>query len=136
MPNSITEDFEKWLDELSVPVSSTQSPYLKSVLAYSDAQQAERQRKKQEADTARAASWRDAMRPLKDRLADLLNTIPDDVKANGISLSQLQVQLRGRKASKAHCGEVATALRQLGYRRVRLWRQTDTEGFNAVWRSR
>jgi hypothetical protein len=76
------------------------------------------------------------MRPLHERLADLLSTIPEDVKSNGLSLSQIQVQLRGRKASKAHCGEVASALRQLGYRRVRVWKQTDSEGFNAVWRAK
>jgi SOS-response transcriptional repressor LexA len=76
------------------------------------------------------------MRPLHERLADLLSAIPEDVKTTGLSLSQLQMQLRGRKASKAHCGEVATALRQLGYRRVRVWKQTDTAGFNAVWRAK
>ena len=75
------------------------------------------------------------MRPLKERLSDLLMTIPEEVKTTGISLTTLQVQLRGRKASKAHCGEVATALRQLGYRRVRLWKQTATEGFPAVWKA-
>lgn len=100
------------------------------------AAEAERQKNKEAVESARAASWRDAMRPLRDRLADLLSTIPADVKAKGVSLSQLQVQLRGRKASKAHCGEVATALRQLGYRRVRVWKQTDTDGFNAVWRDK
>lgn len=84
---------------------------------------------------SRAASWRETHRPLKDRLADLLSTIPDEVKTTGLSLSALQVQLRGRTASKAHCGEVAAALRQLGYRRVRVWKQTTTEGFPAVWRA-
>ena len=108
--------------------------YLQELQAEVEADQAERQRKKQTVDAARAASWRDAMRPLKDRLADLLSTIPQEVKTTGLSLSALQVQLRGRTASKAHCGEVATALRQLGYRRVRVWKQTDTDGFNAVWK--
>jgi hypothetical protein len=47
--------------------------------------------------------------------AGLLFTIPDEVRTAGLSLSGLQVQLRGRTASKAYCGEVvATALRQLG----------------------
>ena len=100
------------------------------------AAEAEHQGKKEAVEAARTASWRDTMRPLKDRLADLLSSVPDDVKANGVSLSQLQVQLRGRTASKAHCGEVATALRQLGYRRVRVWKQTDTDGFNAIWRAK
>lgn len=88
---------------------------------------------RQAAAVERAKSWRDQMRPLKDRLADLLITIPDGVKATGLSLSDLQVQLRGRTASKAHCGEVATALRSLGYRRARVWKQTAGSGFNAKW---
>ena len=109
--------------------------YLQELQREADAAQAESRRKKETADAARAASWRDSMRPLKERLADLLNTIPDEVKTTGLSLSDLQVQLRGRKASKAHCGEVATALRQLNYRRVRVWKQSDSEGFPAVWRA-
>lgn len=108
--------------------------YLQEMEAEIAADQADREQKRQSIDADRAAAWRDTMRPLKDRLADLLSTIPDEVKSTGLSLSALQVQLRGRTASKAHCGEVATALRQLGYRRVRVWKQTDTEGFNAVWR--
>ena len=110
--------------------------YIEQLQASAAAAQSEQAQKKQAIDAARASSWRDSMRPLKDRLADLLTTVPDDVKANGLSLSALQVQLRGRKASKAHCGEVATALRQLGYRRVRVWKQTDTDGFNAVWKAK
>ncbi len=110
--------------------------YMEELEAECIAEQQESQRRKEAVDAERAASWRDAMRPLKDRLADLLSTIPDDVKATGVSLSTLQVQLKGRKASRAHCGEVATALRQLGYRRIRLWKQTDAEGFNAVWKAK
>lgn len=64
-----------------------------------------------------------------------IDNFPYRAGTTGLSLSDLQVQLRGRKASKAHCGEVATALRQLGYRRVRVWKQTDTDGFNAVWKA-
>lgn len=109
--------------------------YLQELQTEADAAQAESQRKKETTDAARTTSWRDSMRPLKARLADLLTTIPDEVKTTGLSLSDLQVQLRGRKASKAHCGEVATALRQLGYRRVRVWKQTDTDGFNAIWKA-
>lgn len=110
--------------------------YLQELQAECEADQAESQQKKEVVDAERATSWRDQMRPLKDRLADLLTTIPDDVKTTGVSLSALQTQLRGRKASKAHCGEVATALRQLGYRRIRLWRQSDAAGFNAVWKAK
>lgn len=110
--------------------------YMEELEAECQAQELESQRKKEAVDADRAAAWRDAMRPLKDRLEDLLSTIPDDVKATGVSLSALQVQLRGRKASKAHCGEVATALRQLGFRRIRLWKQTNDTGFNAIWRAK
>ena len=109
--------------------------YLQELQSEAEADQAERLRKKRAVDSVRAASWRDTMRPLKDRLADLLSTIPDEVKTTGLSLSALQVQLRGRTASNAHCGEVATALRQLRFRRVRVWKQTTAEGFPAVWKA-
>lgn len=109
--------------------------YLERVKAKFEQEKAERAEEKQSVESARADQWRDQMRPLRERLTDLLTTVPDDVKRNGVSLSELQVQLRGRKASKAHCGEVATALRQLGYRRVRVWKQSDDAGFNAVWKA-
>lgn len=112
------------------------SPYIEKVKASGATQKAKCQTKKNVADAATAASWRDAMRPLRDRLADLLSSIPDDVKANGVALSALQVQLRGRTAPKVHPGDLGTALRSLGYRRIRLWRQTDSAGFNAVWRTK
>ena len=107
--------------------------YLQRVKAAGAAQAAQSTQQKQATDTARAASWRDEMRPLPERLADLLKTIPDDVKATGLSLSTLQSQLRGRKATKAHCGEVATALRQLGYQRARVWKQSHEQGFSSKW---
>ncbi|MCX7168152.1 MAG: hypothetical protein NTV11_18015 [Rhodocyclales bacterium] len=110
--------------------------YMQELQEACEADHAERQQKKETVDAERAASWRDTMRPLKDRLADLLSTIPDEVKTTGLSLSTLQVRLRGRTASRAHCGEVAAALRQLGFRRIRLWKQSDTDGFNAVWKSK
>jgi hypothetical protein len=107
--------------------------YLEQVKASCEQMNAQREERKRSVDASRAKEWRDQMRPLNNRLADLLATIPDEIKRNGLSLSDLQVQLRGRKASKAHCGEVATALRQLGYRRVRVWKQSDDAGFPATW---
>lgn len=112
------------------------SSYLEKAKASGATLKAERQAKIDPADATRAASWRDNMRPLRDRLADLLSSIPDDVKANGVALSALQVQLRGRTAPKVHPGDLGTALRSLGYRRVRLWKQTDTDGFSAIWRAK
>jgi len=108
--------------------------YLQQVQAAIEQQKKELTQKKQVVESARVDKWRDQMRPLQERLGDLLKTIPDEVKRTGLSLSDLQVQLRGRKASKAHCGEVAAALRLLGYRRVRVWKQSDDEGFNAKWK--
>lgn len=109
--------------------------YLEQVKALCAVKDAEHQTHKQAVDAARATSYRDEMRPLRDRLADLLKTYSPEAKATGLSLSDLQVQLRGRKAAKAHCGEVATALRELGYRRVRVWKQSNHTGFNAQWKA-
>lgn len=78
--------------------------------------------------------WRTENRPLVDRLADLLKTIPDDVQRAGIPLRTLQQRLRGRTPGcTAHHAEIAQALRQLGFYRERRWRAEDN-GFRALWK--
>ena len=74
-----------------------------------------------------------AKTPLIDRVKKLLNTIPFAEQQQGLSLSELQIRLRGRKGKKCHPGELADCLRKLGYERRRGWRQGRT-GFRAVWK--
>jgi hypothetical protein len=74
-----------------------------------------------------------AKTPLIDRVKKLLNTIPVAEQQQGLSLSELQIRLRGRKGKKCHPGELADCLRKLGYERRRGWRQGRT-GFRAVWK--
>ena len=81
--------------------------------------------------TANAAA-KDRLRPLEDRLARLLATIPLDLQHAGLSLPALQAALRGRWRGHCHPGELGAALRKLGFRRERDW--SGTGGFRAVWR--
>ena len=72
--------------------------------------------------------------PLEEGLKKLLYTsYPDHVLEEGISLYELQVQLKGRKGGKPHIGELAAACRKNGLVRVRGWTE-GRAGFRAVWK--
>lgn len=53
--------------------------------------------------------------PLKARVARLLDKVPAEVKQRGIPVVTLQQYLRGRSYQFAHSGEIAGALRALGW---------------------
>lgn len=74
---------------------------------------------------------RERLTPLEDRLAKLLAAIPAEVQKEGLSLAALQKQLKGRWRGSCHPGELGSALRNLGYRRMRKWKSC--EGFRAIW---
>ena len=75
---------------------------------------------------------RDRMRPLSDRLADLLATIPAEVKREGLSLAALAGLLRGRRGGAAQTGAVGAALRRAGWVRKRGWSDSE-DGFRSRW---
>lgn len=83
----------------------------------------------QKQSSARATRTR--LSPLEDRLAKLLSTIPAEVQKEGLSLTALQISLRGRWRGSCHPGELGAVLRRLGYQRSRKWQ--GTEGFRALW---
>ena len=62
---------------------------------------------------------RERLTPLEVRLAKLLAAIPAEVQKEGLSLAALQKQLKGRWRGCCHPGELGSALRKLGYRRMR-----------------
>ena len=80
---------------------------------------------------ANLAAYQERMRPLADRLKDLLTKIPDEVKNAGIPIATLQERLKGRFKGNANITELAKALRALGYVRHRQW--SNSEGFCARW---
>lgn len=92
---------------------------------------AEDQSRKADKQRSDAAAARDRLTPLEDRLARLLASIPPEMQREGLSLPALQAGLRGRWRGCCHPGELGTALRKLGFRRVRRW--SGEEGFVAVW---
>jgi hypothetical protein len=111
-----------------------QSPQEAFVSAYIAGLKAEVERDQaQRADLERAnvQAARERLTPLEDRLARLLQTIPHEIQREGLSLSQLQVQLRGRWRGACHPGDLGDALRKLGFVRRRNWR--DGVGFRAQW---
>ncbi len=72
------------------------------------------------------------LRPLLDRARDLLASIPDTVKADGLNLHELRVRLKGRQGRSASAQELGACLRTLGYQRYRGWSDLH-RGFIARW---
>jgi hypothetical protein len=90
------------------------------------------QRAEKERGDTQAA--RERLTPSEERLSRLLNTIPIELKREGLSLPSLQASLRGRWRGNCHPGELGTALRKIGFKRERRWH--DEGRFKAVWRKR
>jgi hypothetical protein len=84
-----------------------------------------------EKERAATQAARDRLTPLGERLSRLLATIPVEIQREGLSLASLQASLRGRWRGNCHPGELGTALRKLGLKRVRRWH--DEGGFQALW---
>jgi hypothetical protein len=117
---------------------SPQEVILKSYVAVLNGiikeQQAEEQARRHRAKEEAAASARERLVPLQERLKRLLDSIPPAIQAEGLSIAALQSQLRarGRGHSVCHIGELGAALRRLGWRRVRRW-DSSADGFRALW---
>ena len=77
--------------------------------------------------------WERRMTPLTERLKVLLDKVPVEIKKQGLSLKELQKQLKGRYRGNVHPGELGRALRELGYLRQRSWRGGAEGGFSALW---
>lgn len=84
--------------------------------------------------SAEIQTARDRLVTLEDRLARLLANVPEEVQREGLSLPALQAALRGRWRGRCHPGELGTALRKLGFTRVRKW--AGNVGFAAVWKKK
>ena len=86
---------------------------------------------------AQAAAERDRRTSLDDRLKHLLGTIPPEVQDEGLSIVAVQVMLRPRGSEHSCCnaGQLADALRRLGFVRERRWRD-GRSSFRALWRKR
>lgn len=110
--------------------------YLETVKAASKAAEAKRIMAMQEKQRQEIQEWQERLTPLVERLQALLDRIPNEIKAQGLSLVELRKMLRGRHRGNVHPGELGAALRALKYSRVRRWVQrAGANGFAAVWRS-
>jgi hypothetical protein len=99
--------------------------------AAAEARRAEHQARRDEKARAEVRAARERLKPLDERLARLLATIPLDVRREGLSLATLQASLRGRSRGNAHPGDIGNAMRKLKYVRRRNWHK-DASGFRAL----
>ncbi len=72
------------------------------------------------------------LRPLIDRVRDLLARTPNTVKVAGLNLREIQARLKGRGGKLASAQELGNCLRTLGYHRYRGWSDRH-RGFIARW---
>ena len=70
--------------------------------------------------------------PLHMRLQKKVDAIPTTMQQKGLSLLEIQVRMKGRKGGMPHVGELAAALRKLGWIRRRQWSDSE-DGFRAKW---
>lgn len=78
------------------------------------------------------ASEAQTLAPLHIRLQKKVDAIPTKTQQQGLSLLELQVRMKGRKGGMPHVGELAAALRKLGWIRRRQWSASE-DGFRAKW---
>jgi hypothetical protein len=109
------------------------SAYLRELRAEVEARRIKEQALREQQAAAAAVAARAKLAPLDARLARLIAAIPSEVLSEGVSLLSLQAQLRARGHGHHHChvGELGEALRRLGFRRERRWR--NETGFRALW---
>jgi hypothetical protein len=110
---------------------------LKSYLNELNAQVEEQRAREALVKQGEAAPARDRRTLLDDRLKHLLSAIPPEVQAEGLSIVAVQVMLRPRGSERSCCtaGQLADALRRLGFVRERRWRD-GRSSFRALWRKR
>jgi len=109
------------------------SAYVKKLEAETAAYWAKDELARAEQSRAVTKAARERLTPLESRVARLLEDIPQELQCEGVSLPAIQAALRGRQGGKAHAGEIGEALRKLGFKRERRWRN-GVEAFRSVWR--
>lgn len=107
--------------------------YIRQLQAEAEAAQRRRADETISKVSAEAEAARERMTPLADRLRHLLATVPAEVQREGLSLPTLAAMLRGRRGRGCSAGELGTALRGMGWHRVRGWRGGEDSGFSALW---
>jgi hypothetical protein len=70
--------------------------------------------------------------PLIDRLKRIIGALPEAERNTPRPLEFFAERLRGRQRLTPHRGELAAALRALGWKRSRCWRDAEG-GFRAYW---
>jgi hypothetical protein len=107
--------------------------YLNELNAHVEEQRAVTQAR----SAAEAARASDRRTLLDDRLKHLLSAIPPEVQDEGLSIVAVQTMLRpcGSEHSCCNAGQLADALRRLGFVRERRWHD-GRSSFRALWHKR
>lgn len=79
-----------------------------------------------------AAKFAQRAMPLTDRIKRIIAAMPDSERAQPRPLEFFAERLRGRQKLSPHRGELAAALRALGWTRQRRWHKAE-DGFRAYW---
>ncbi|MBW8365808.1 MAG: hypothetical protein K0M39_14765 [Rhizobium sp.] len=79
-----------------------------------------------------AAKYAERATPLTDRIKRVIAAMPESERNTPRPLEFWAVRLSGRQSLTPHRGELAAALRTLGYSRRRNWRRP-SEGYPALW---
>ncbi len=95
--------------------------------AANEKDKAERRRQEEAEALAQRAT------PLTDRLKRVIQAMPEAERTKPRPLEYFAERLRGRQKMSPHRGELASALRALGWTRRRCWQASEV-GFRAVWR--
>ncbi len=99
---------ESYIDQLKVDTAKAEADRLRE----------EALAKRPAADPRLTANFQ----PLTDQIAAILFSMPPDLRARPVLISELIPQLRGRYNARPSAGDVGMALRSLNFTSVRDWR--------------
>lgn len=98
--------------------------YVENLRAEADRVNRAREIARQAEATAKLAKSIRAIRrdkPLDDQISDLMLALPPALRNRPWTMAELVPQLNGKYRDRPHASSVGSALRRLGWTRVRLW---------------
>lgn len=106
--------------------------YLERIKRASDNQMTSRDAARAGAKEKSQSDWQERLTPLEQRLRRLLDAMPQETLAAGITLESIRRLLAGKWRGNCHPGELGEALRKLNFKRRRSW-SDNGDGFRARW---
>lgn len=113
-------------------MNSTLTAYIHDLVAASAESAAHEKDKIERRRQEEAEALAQRATPLTDRLKRVIQAMPEAERTKPRPLEYFAERLRGRQRMSPHRGELAAALRALGWTRRRSWQEAE-EGFRAYW---